>query len=273
MSKIRLIGISGHTGAGKDLVADHLVYTHGFTQVALADPIKRFGYNVFLFSGNQLWGPSDQKNRVDPRYAGKANSAWDFALGRLEAYGRSYCTSVLGTDDIDDVTDAYNALVHWFFWLRNNYGANLSPRVMLQTLGTEWGRERVSQDIWIDYALRNVKTLLHLDGNTREWTYDPVEGIKHADRSQDTGTLGIVISDIRFENEIKAIREAGGAVIRIVRPETDEVAQDVGVKGHKSEAQEFSFDNFDFIINNNKSIQELYYNVDQYLEIFDVAHK
>lgn len=272
-NKIRLIGVSGQLGSGKDTVAEHLIEEHGFTRVALADPIKRFGYHVFLFNEKQLWGPSGFRNSIDSRYETSASFAWDSALGRLEAFGRTYCTDVLGTDDRDQVEAAYKELVHWFFWLRTTHGESLSPRVMLQTLGTEWGRERISSDIWMKYTLRTAKSLLHLDGSTRAWEYCPLKGISPASGGVDTGVNGVVISDVRFENEFRAIRSAGGAVIRVIRPDTDEEAATVGIAGHASEAQNFSFDNFDFIINNDKSLRELYENVDQYMEIFNVAHK
>ena len=35
-----------------------------------------------------------------------------------------------------------------------------SPRQLLQTLGTEWGRGMVSESIWVDTAMRRVRGLL-----------------------------------------------------------------------------------------------------------------
>lgn len=272
--KIRLMGVSGQLNSGKDTVAEYLMKEYGFTRVGLADPIKRFGYHVFLFTNKQLWGPSNNRNSVDSRYVDKHSEAWDSAEARMIAYGRQFCTDVLGTDDSVEVEKAYCELVHWFVWLREKYHRELSPRVMLQTLGTEWGRERIHTDLWMNYGLRVSKTLLHLDGSTRPWSYDPLEGVKPATgtSSQDT-VRGVVISDVRFENEFRAIREAGGSVVRVIRPDTDADASTVGVAGHVSEAQEFSFANFDFILNNDRTLLELFENLDQYMKIFDSAHR
>jgi hypothetical protein len=66
---------------------------------------------------------------------------------------------------------------------------NITPRWVLQYWGTEVCRKGFNDDIWIaalENKLRN---------------------------SQDD----IVISDCRFPNEIKSIRNAGGTVIRVVR--------------------------------------------------------
>lgn len=58
-----IVGIIGHSGSGKDTMADYLVSNCNFTKIALADPLKRFCKEVFSFSDDQLWGPSEERNR------------------------------------------------------------------------------------------------------------------------------------------------------------------------------------------------------------------
>lgn len=69
----------------------------------------------------------------------------------------------------------------------------LTPRFALQSLGTEWGRS-CYPNVWVGYAIRRAKIL---DGGTNTW---------------------VLITDVRFCNESKAIRDAGGEVWRIHRP-------------------------------------------------------
>ena len=69
-----------------------------------------------------------------------------------------------------------------------------SPRRLLQTLGTEWGRAVVGEDIWITICLRRARKNLQ------------------------AGYRLVVIPDVRFENEAVAIREAGGIIIQVTRP-------------------------------------------------------
>lgn len=71
----------------------------------------------------------------------------------------------------------------------------VSYRRLAQTLGTEWGRQLIDQDLWTRIAMRQV-----------------------LEARRDHGEA-VVISDCRFENEAKAIREAGGVLVRVDRPE------------------------------------------------------
>lgn len=71
-------------------------------------------------------------------------------------------------------------------------GWSISGREYLQYYGTEAHREVFGTDFWID-AVRD--------------TYDPEEIL--------------VVTDVRFENEARAIREAGGQVWHIIRPEVE----------------------------------------------------
>lgn len=68
-----------------------------------------------------------------------------------------------------------------------------SPRELLQLLGTEWGRQAIHPEIWVRSLMERIKP----------WLEDGVP---------------VVVTDVRFDNEAKAIREAGGEVWRIVRP-------------------------------------------------------
>lgn len=69
-----------------------------------------------------------------------------------------------------------------------------SPRELLQTLGTEWGRDTVRQDIWILLASRRI------------------------DQAIEDGDGPVVVADVRFDNEAEMIRSRGGEVWEIVRP-------------------------------------------------------
>lgn len=75
-------------------------------------------------------------------------------------------------------------------------GYGVSPRVMAQTLGTEWGRDLVSEDIWVQAALSKIESMTRSHKTLRNW----------------------VISDVRFENEATAIRRDGGTVVHVSCP-------------------------------------------------------
>jgi len=84
-----------------------------------------------------------------------------------------------------------------------------SPRQMLQSMGTEWGRETIHPEIWIRIAMN------------RAWLE------KVAGRS-------VVITDVRFDNEAAAVAAAGGEVWEVARPGWRCLADDAAA--HQSEA-------------------------------------
>ena len=57
----------------------------------------------------------------------------------------------------------------------------VTPRRMLQTLGTEWGRETIHPEIWIRIARERIQLI------------------------QEMGGTNIVITDVRFDNEAEMI--------------------------------------------------------------------
>jgi len=66
-----------------------------------------------------------------------------------------------------------------------------SPRKLLQTLGTEWGRNMIHPEIWVMATMQKVESY-------PEFNY--------------------CITDVRFANEAAAIKARGGVVWRVVRP-------------------------------------------------------
>ncbi len=94
-----------------------------------------------------------------------------------------------------------------------------SPRQLQQTLGTEWGRELVDQNVWSMLAKRAI------------------------DRLRDQGCKGVVISDLRFENEAASIREWCGAVIHIQRDITGTHFEHVSEAGIEMRSGDFTIQN------------------------------
>lgn len=66
MSKI--ISLTGNMGVGKDTMADYMVAKYGFVKISMADPFKRIAKEIYEFSDEQLWGPSEARNKDDVRY-------------------------------------------------------------------------------------------------------------------------------------------------------------------------------------------------------------
>lgn len=226
---MKLIAMCGHAGCGKDTAADHLESKYGFEKLALSKPIKKFGERVFDFSSKQLYGPSACRNAIDERYYD--SNAWDMAENRMMTFGPTWVQSVVPDHSPKD----YHSLVRWFDELKADFfSSGLSPRIMLQRLGTEWGRN-IDKDIWSKAAIRTARSLEKC-----------------------------VITDVRFFNEVGIITKAGGKVIRIHRDETDDAASLIGIGNHSSEAELIMLpdDMFDVVMNNNKSLSDFIDSVD-----------
>ena len=77
------------------------------------------------------------------------------------------------------------------FW-SEKMGKQFTPRLALQLLGTEAGRDVFHKDIWVNSLLKRA------------------------------GDKDVVITDVRFKNELKFIQKNNGIVVRVKRgPEPD----------------------------------------------------
>lgn len=77
----------------------------------------------------------------------------------------------------------------------------ISMRSVLQTLGTDWGRNTIDPDLWLEPL-------------KQEWDRIKVDR-KYKSLNEVAGMEGIVVSDVRFENEAKWIRDNGGCILHI----------------------------------------------------------
>jgi hypothetical protein len=134
---------------------------------------------------------------------------------------------------------------------------HLTPRWVLQYWGTEVARKSFHDNIWIHSVEHKLATI----------------------------SDNVVISDVRFPNEIKSIKDAGGMVIRTHRgpdPEWYHAAEIVNkgptknlswasnksfLDNYKIHASETSWigTNFDAILDNDGTIDDLYNQINQLL--------
>lgn len=252
-----IVGLAGLAGSGKDTVADILVKNFGFVKVAFADPLKRIAKEVYDFTDEQLWGPSSARNKPDTRYWRMPFSK-EFIEEKVELWHASSIPEDPNHPDHVPLADFIGLTQEQYaYWVET--GGYLTPRYALQQLGSEWGRD-CYPNTWVDYALRTADTLLYKSGILRSqfFSYTPQEGlISTYVPVSGCRPRGIVISDVRFLNELDAIRKWGGGfggkgkVIKVLRGK--------GLTGtaanHRSEKElvGMSEESFDTLIDNRET--------------------
>jgi hypothetical protein len=106
-----------------------------------------------------------------------------------------------------------------------------TPRALMQTLGTEWGRLAVQP---------------YLDGPTTLWVRLMHEKI---DMHKRLGN-NLVITDVRFDDEAELIRSMGGFIAHISRPNNPII----GTPEHASEKGVTIVRGRDYIVNNDRDL-------------------
>jgi hypothetical protein len=203
--------ICGNKGSGKDTLADFMCQDRGI-KISLADPIKRFVFTVFKVPYDTLWGPSENRDfiiqadelegRYQPGSRGELGKYRDEWMKDLGLYPRQ------------------NMLDDWFY--RHIAGRDVTVRHILQTLGTEFGRN-ANPNIWVDYALRTAHRVLV---TSREYSCS-LGVIDTIQKRYDF----VVIPDGRFRNEVLAVLAKNGTAIKIVDPNAPPAT------GHVSETE------------------------------------
>jgi hypothetical protein len=107
----------------------------------------------------------------------------------------------------------------------------LSVRQLLQTLGTEWGRQCVHPDLWLKCWAKRIEQ------------YDKV-----------------VVDDVRFENEASLVKRLGGELWLLQRPGIQ------ALSGHASEGGLDAYAGFDRVIGNTGTIAELLRTLEEAVE-------
>lgn len=177
-----LIGISGYAQSGKDTLCNILIH-HGIidTRYAFADPIKDTVNAMFGWDERHAFGDL-KETMLDINCVTGMDS--DSFLAKCEEYGLTKFG--LNAIDIENVF-----CTEMLPYLNTKTGIlTISPRICYQLFGTEVGRRRLHEDVWVLIA--------------------PTEKV--------------AIPDVRFPNEAKWIADNGGYVFRVVKDDAKPIA-------------------------------------------------
>jgi hypothetical protein len=219
-----IIGISGKIGSGKDtvgLIIQWLQLSKDFPAVWGPSYNKQAcaGLGTFknFVGGNHDWGSCWQIKKI----ADKLKECVVIITGmpRYALENMDIKNSLIGSD-----------------W------GDITYRKLLQLLGTEVGRY-INPDFWVNALFIDYKKPAQI-------AIERTGGYTNSSRPNLFPNW--IITDIRFPNELRAVKDRGGVTIRLTRT----VEVDPEIAKHRSET---ALDNaeFDYVIDNSGTIEEL----------------
>jgi hypothetical protein len=197
---MQLIGLGYVARSGKDTIADFLCKNHGYMKISFIAKMKEACRLIFGLSTDQLYG--HLKEVVDP--------FWNEHLHLVHQHGIVVPYDQLAPED------------------KTSSRLEVTPRLIMQLMGTEAGREVFGNDIWVTSTIRELK-----NSNHDKW----------------------IVSDVRFPNEADMILKSGGRVYRVDRPGAGAKG---GIAAHPSETALVGYQDWTGVIENNGTLQDLF---------------
>lgn len=283
-----VIGISGKIGSGKDTVGDIIQFLVCQNKNTLLDYQNNFEEFRVTKMSNTFQSGWEIKKFADKlkdmvcmllsctRAQLEDHKFKNSELGEEWWYYKYHSTSLGGKGE--EIRSCLSIIKYPDKRAKKLYNENSSkrtyvslhkptPRLLLQLLGTECGRDTLHPNIWVnslfsDYKLENcleLKTKFYQDRGFEDFnllkindkfTYQRLK----KEYFEETNKLlpNWICTDMRFPNEMDAVKEREGITIRVNR------SSSILTEGipHPSET---ALDNakFDYVIDNNGTIDEL----------------
>jgi len=200
--KNNLIGISGKIGSGKDTAGKILQYLSSFNKYSNSN-IK-----TLIEEDNATDIYPHFSNYQIKKYADKLKYIVCLIIGctREQLEDREFKEKELGEDWRQYFNDDNYDLV---CKKESTFSSLLTPRKILQLLGTEAGRQIIHPNIWVNALFADYEDV-KINNNTLLTSNPPQQGF-------DLIKPNWIITDVRFPNEAQAIKDRGGIVIRVDR--------------------------------------------------------
>lgn len=242
-----LIGISGKIGSGKDIVGKIIQYLDMTVHYNFKFSFEEYmspEFGIVFEKTHQVRRFGDKLKQVAALLTGVSIMDFHSQEGKSsildkewDYYSAKQLRGVLTSDSYEKLEDVQKG-----WWDHNK----MTIREFLQKLGTEGLRNNLHPNVWVNALFADYKMMPH-NGPTRD--------LKYPDW---------VVTDVRFNNEAEAIMSRGGIMIRVNRPNNPFESSN-----HISETGLDNW-NFDYIINNDGSIEDL---IEKVKEIYNVIKK
>lgn len=248
----KIIGISGKKQSGKNTAANYIcgnvLHTLGMVKDFSLGEHGELLVKTSDSSGTVGWGVFDLL-RKDADFVGYAEKElWPYVkiYHFADPLKRLCCdlfdipeTQLYGSNQAKDQPTPYT----WENMPTETIGVyhNLTVREFLEYFGTVLMR-KIKDTVWVDYTIKRI--------------------------AEEDASIAI-IPDVRFPNEVEAIKNAGGVVIRLDR--------NVLESKHECETSldndNFDWNNFDIVVNNDgRTLGQLQSDLQKFSQLWDINY-
>lgn len=217
--KTNLIGVNGKIGSGKDTVGRIIQY--------LCAGADKANISYDNWDGKPIWGTENNKFH---------KSTWEIKkfAGKLKLVG-SILSGVPVEMWEDQEFKKQEMPEEWWYWSNSDNTTTKIPyientkilaksnsdivlykttyREFLQKLGTEAMRDGLHTNVWVNALFADYKTVIPVNDEHFDHINTGHYKLKH-----DVSLPNWIITDMRFPNEMEAVKEREGITIRVVRP-------------------------------------------------------
>jgi hypothetical protein len=255
-----IIGISGKIGSGKDTIGQIIQYLTTSEETLRINPVYNQGFEYTMNYSKQKEGfPFHNSDWEIKKFAGKLKEIASMLTGATleQLEDQDFKKQLLGPEwqkvirykSYDELTPQQKERVSDNHGNKYLVAEEWTPdyRWLLQTLGTDALRNVVHENVWVN--------ALMADYGKNVWDPTPNDFIEP----------NWIITDMRFPNEMDAVKAKGGITIRVNRKgfpithsktgETHLLSREAFTE-HPSETA-LDNHNFDYVIDNNSSISDL----------------
>lgn len=282
-----IISISGYAGAGKNLVGDIIKYLTSEAPVsgrsfyffergnsrpgAYGDwynspwETKSWAHKLKLICSTLTGIPVEKfedqefkKTYLPEQWSYWAISMTDKKDGTVEYTGR-YQSKAEGEGWINMVKAVKGKTSRVYDVVQKP----ITVREMLQRVGTDCLREGFNKNVWINALMADYVG----KPNRLVAAFLAGEGLPAYMNSGEKEYPNWIITDTRFLNEVEAIKKVDGKVIRVVR---DDIAPP---NNHPSEMELANYKGFDYVLENNGTVEDLIYSVSKMMNALGFDQK
>ena len=244
-----IIGISGKIGSGKDTVGEIIRYLISY-QINGGNWSYPDGFKLNIQYTESKWEIkkfADKLKDIVCLLIGCTREQLEDQEFKSTPLGKEWDKYIVHSDGVPQVVSSG----YYYSTHKTKEIVKTTPRLLLQLLGTECGRDIIHPNIWVNALFAD---------------YDPGYTISPLDVDNQAPDNWI-ITDMRFPNELKAVKDRDGISIRVERDLNCSLCNGAGcthcyngkVQNQGNHESETALDNakFDYTIDNNNTIEDL----------------